>query len=491
MSALANGFCDGRGSWRCSRWSSGYCRDGWSLHAPKVAQCNDGIEEYPAMTNGTDADFLQVLLGQIRETHSSILLSRNAASYSSRPRLRSQTTTSIMTSPTQGWRASWSCPERVSTGVRDNRTLHVSEARRLGDRAAIADVAPLASIYSCTSKASTLRRRTHRFIRFQASAICQRMSKKGKHHYIPVFYLKQWTGQDGRLCEFSKPYDRVKAQRVHPDATAFVHGLNTIEGLPAGQEQYLEDVFFKIADNFAARALRILLSEKTWHFSPKERSGWSRFIVSLMLRNPESMQKHREVAVALFKEALPRIELEYAKDRKPTDPPTYLEYAQQQAPNPAGRTIAVLFQNLIDNAELGNYINQMRWMVLRDGSPRYRLLTSDRPIVITNGIKHFNSQILLPISPYHLFVATNNDETEKFIADVWGRGEVIPQINERVACQSRKYVYADDHAQLNFVSKRLGLRHTADPIENLTREQMIASAKSARQPSETSGSGSR
>jgi hypothetical protein len=32
-------------------------------------------------------------------------------------------------------------PERVSTGVRDNRTLHVSEARRLGDGAAIADVA--------------------------------------------------------------------------------------------------------------------------------------------------------------------------------------------------------------------------------------------------------------------------------------------------------------------------------------------------------------
>jgi hypothetical protein len=67
LAALANGFCDGRGSRRCSRWSSGYCRDGWSLHAPKVAQCNDGIEEYPAMTNGTDADFLQVLLGQIRE----------------------------------------------------------------------------------------------------------------------------------------------------------------------------------------------------------------------------------------------------------------------------------------------------------------------------------------------------------------------------------------------------------------------------------------
>jgi len=47
------------------------------------------------------------------------------------------------------------------------------------------------------------------------------MSKEGKHHYIPVFYLKQWAGVDGRVCEFSKPYDRVKPRRAHPDGTAY------------------------------------------------------------------------------------------------------------------------------------------------------------------------------------------------------------------------------------------------------------------------------
>ena len=31
-----------------------------------------------------------------------------------------------------------------------------------------------------------------------------------KHHYLPVFYLKQWAGKDGRLCEFSRPYKNVK-----------------------------------------------------------------------------------------------------------------------------------------------------------------------------------------------------------------------------------------------------------------------------------------
>jgi hypothetical protein len=36
------------------------------------------------------------------------------------------------------------------------------------------------------------------------------MSKQGRHHYIPIFYLKQWARDDGMLCEFSKPYDSVK-----------------------------------------------------------------------------------------------------------------------------------------------------------------------------------------------------------------------------------------------------------------------------------------
>jgi hypothetical protein len=238
------------------------------------------------------------------------------------------------------------------------------------------------------------------------------MSRKGRHRYIPVFYLRQWTGDDGQVCEFSKPYDRVKPRRVHPEGTGYVDGLNTVEGLPPAEEQYLENIFFKIADDAAARALRILFTPPPWNFTAKERSGWSRFIISLMLRNPETVQKHKEVAAAIFKDALPRIEETYARERSPHDPPTYAEYAALHGPNPASRTIVRLLQTLIDNVELGRGINSMRWMVLTDLKPRFQLLTSDRPLLVTNGIGHPNGQIILPISPFHIFVATNNVQTE-------------------------------------------------------------------------------
>jgi hypothetical protein len=56
------------------------------------------------------------------------------------------------------------------------------------------------------------------------------MSKEGRHHYIPIFYLKQWAGDDKRICEFGRPYDRAKPRRVHPAGTGYMDGLNTVEG---------------------------------------------------------------------------------------------------------------------------------------------------------------------------------------------------------------------------------------------------------------------
>lgn len=293
------------------------------------------------------------------------------------------------------------------------------------------------------------------------------MSKEGKHHYIPVFYLKQWTGGDGRLCEFSKPYDRVRPRRVHPDGTGYVHGLNTIPGLPPHEANYLETYFMQLTDNYASRALRILLAKTPWKFTDKERSGWSRFIVSLIARNPETIERLKDAGHALFDKALPDIEADYANHKLSTDPPTYAEYVAKNFSNPRGRAAATLIQRVIDDPQLGNFINQMRWMVLFNSRPKNLLLTSDRPVVMTNGIAHENAQILIPISPHHAFVATNNVQTENYVRDVWHRRQMIEQVNERVTRQSHKYVYGFSDAQLAFVSARLGMKYTADPVENL------------------------
>jgi hypothetical protein len=304
-----------------------------------------------------------------------------------------------------------------------------------------------------------------------------REPKEPKHHYIPVFYLKQWAGGDGRLCEFSKPYDRIKPRRVHPDGTGYVRGLNTVEGLPPTESRFLEDVFFQFADDGAARVLQTFMQPPPWTLTAKERSAWSRFIMALMVRNPESLEKYKNVAAAIFQEARSNIEALYAKERKPSDPPTYAEYSERHGPYPLGRTIVRVVQTLADNEALGRNINSMRWTVLSNPEPKFELLTSDRPMLVTNGIGPPNGELLIPISPFHLFVATNNIETEMKVRAVWKNGHAMAAVNDRIASQARKYVYGKDDKQLLFVSKRLGRKYPADPTENLSFETLLAGAR--------------
>jgi len=309
------------------------------------------------------------------------------------------------------------------------------------------------------------------------------MSKEGKHHYIPVFYLKQWAGADGRVCEFSKPYDRVKARRVHPDGTGYVHGLNRIPGLPPHETDFLESYFFKLTDDLAAKALRILLSgEHTLNFSQDIKSGWSRFITSLMRRNPESVEWSMQAAKILYEQSRAELQADYALHREPTDPTTYEEYAATHSPNPAGRGGALLLQKIIDNPVLGKHINNMRWIVLKAHGPKFTLLTSDRPVLITNGLAYENSQLFLPISPYHVFIATNTLDMERYVEDVFARGQMIQQVNERVAVQARKYVYGLSNAQFDFVAARLGKKYTATPFD-----EMPLPSPSETDPSASSG----
>ncbi len=294
------------------------------------------------------------------------------------------------------------------------------------------------------------------------------MSKAGKHHYIPIFYLKQWAGQDHMVCEYKRRYHGVLPRRVFPDATGYEHGLNRIPGLPPHEADFLETYFFGITDDFASKALHILLSgNETLNFSQDVKSGWSRFITSLMMRNPEAVERSMAAARALYERARSELEADYAQRRNPDDPPTYGEFAAQYSPNPAGRAGAILLQKVIDNPMIGSLINNMRWLVLKAHSPKFTLLTSDRPVLMTNGLKEENSQIIIPISPWHVFVATNNAKTERYVESVFARGQMIQQVNERVTLQSRKYVYGLDDSQLAFVSKRLGKAYTSNPLESI------------------------
>jgi hypothetical protein len=110
------------------------------------------------------------------------------------------------------------------------------------------------------------------------------MSVPRDHHFIPVFYLKQWT-TNGKLVEYTRKHGRLIAKRVGPEATGFERDLYAFSELPAADAQHIEAVFLKYADDKAAQALAIHLGESEVSWSDELRSAWSRFVFGLHVRH--------------------------------------------------------------------------------------------------------------------------------------------------------------------------------------------------------------
>jgi hypothetical protein len=70
------------------------------------------------------------------------------------------------------------------------------------------------------------------------------MSVPRDHHFIPVFYLSQWTGSGDKLVEYTIKRDKLIPKSVGPKSTGYEIDLYKFPDLPPASSQYLEQVFF-------------------------------------------------------------------------------------------------------------------------------------------------------------------------------------------------------------------------------------------------------
>jgi len=280
--------------------------------------------------------------------------------------------------------------------------------------------------------------------------------KLPKHHYIPVFYLKQWAPPkavpgNGRLVEFSAPYNGiVKGQYKYPDATGYVRGLYRIPGLPDDKAELIESRFFKLVDDWASYALAKLNRRHMDDWSAHMRSAWSRFLIALLIRSPKSVAEIKFRLVDGLPEHWER-ERERLLREDPTSEPLgpFDQLASEQY-------AALALQRFIDNQNIGNFINAMDWSVLDVGGSKYRFLTSDRPIVMTNGVGVKGGHLAIAISPTNLFLAANDKQTTREI-HAYNPLDVVRSYNKQVVRNAIKYVWAHDHSQVALVRAQFSI----------------------------------
>ena len=269
-----------------------------------------------------------------------------------------------------------------------------------------------------------------------------------KHHYISAFYTKHWAIlADHRVCQFTLHSRGVASNRRAPAAIGFQEDLYSIPGAPPAISAYLEDQFFRVADQEAALSLEALLSGRLNQIDDGQKSGWARFIMTLLNRTPERIKWFGKVWAGMHAEAKDEAEKEIAKAG--SDPDQLEEFENSFA----GSFVKVM-QSMMDSTTIGRFIVNMRWGVI-ELHDHQRLMTSDRPVLLTGGIRQPDAQIVVPLSPSKLFIAANDAQILQNLIAIDAR-EISARLNDAVVRQAEKYFFAVDDSQFAFVANRLG-----------------------------------
>jgi hypothetical protein len=247
--------------------------------------------------------------------------------------------------------------------------------------------------------------------------------------------------------------------------TGYVRGLYTFDGLPPEAADFLEAQFFMQADAHASEALDQLLAHNVDLIEPYK-SAWSRFIMTMIYRNPEAIERFRGIMFREMPNGLEQFRSRWEALQNNPDPHDFDEYRDSFLDKNSQRVMLTFLRNIMDSEQVGGLLNSMRWAVLTFNRARYSLLTSDRPYAMSNGIGKEDGHIVMPISPTTIFIAARNQNTMKRILDDCNNGNLRmdEKLNDIVARQSHRFVYATNAAQLSFVATRLGQRIPSTPL---------------------------
>lgn len=276
-----------------------------------------------------------------------------------------------------------------------------------------------------------------------------------KHHFIPAFSLRPWAGPDGLVCQMRLINGRVVDGRIHPNATGLERDLYKTDGVTAAEEHHLEENFFKPIDTAANQALQKMLAWDKAPWTSEMRSAWTRYLLSLRFRNPDTVKDLKTHMLDIWSTAQESIKKDFANWRKPNDPETWEEF--EKLLNPAAPHIGAtnMMMRIIDNDRVGPTIFNMTWWVQKLVESKVPLLTSDRPLNWPFGLANPNAFIALPISPDTIFVASNDPEMQHWAKSL-PHTQLAKDLNKAVVTQAREYVWGTDNNHIEFVRKHFG-----------------------------------
>jgi hypothetical protein len=279
--------------------------------------------------------------------------------------------------------------------------------------------------------------------------------------------LQRWTDPtSGKLIEFCRRYEGVVARPTAPGGTGYVRGLYKLPDAEPGEEYIIETNLMKSIDNWASKALQSMMVDGPFpgKLEPHQALGWCQFLYSLIVRTPEHLERMREKMTTLDPaEVIENIREDYPRIKGPGDPPTFDKYKEAFLKRRVAVPAIRVLPELVRSKRVVGVLASFKWQTATVNTAKHPLLTSDRPIVMSNGLLQQDAHIVLPISLRKLFIATKTEETFQFFKEM-DTNQLVEAMNNQICQQAHHFVFGREKRPLRYIEKRLGRRVWSSPI---------------------------
>lgn len=284
------------------------------------------------------------------------------------------------------------------------------------------------------------------------------VSNPKRHHYLPEFYQRRWTNEDGILTVYRRNRSGLEIKHKPPSAIGYGKELYSVRSEQNPERrQELERVFMSAVDNFAAKALNEMELTGSPPTSPELRNGWARFIMRLINGSPRRVEHFRAEMKQHEAVVLREIEESYDEKRKADDPPTFADFVKIMDQKIVDRSLARLIQGLVDSPRIGSALIRMEWALITLPCGTLDLLSSDVPVMRSSGLGDKDGFAMMPVGPRKIFLAAHRSDVIQSFATQKTKA-LVRALNDAIVLQAEHFVISTGERQTLFIERRLGLQ---------------------------------
>lgn len=282
------------------------------------------------------------------------------------------------------------------------------------------------------------------------------MSADQNQHYLTQSYQRGWIDTSGRVHVYRWAYNKLVCEPKATKSTGGRNGLYFIPMAPPGEQNMMEEVFWKRIDQWGADGLALLRTNDPEAAARINKDRLATFVMSFLFRNPNRVKYFN--AWAKQHDLNGCLKDDYARHRRPHEPASFEEFKVALEQPGMTELGARSLRYMVENKEIRRAILDMAWQVVTVPPTSDSILTSEVSIIINGALKDDDGCLILPLSTNEFFVAYNlgKIDMKKAISESVATGRFVRSMNKYVVEHRIDYVYGVDDSLMAFVARYWG-----------------------------------